>query len=601
MPHSRLGPRQEVAALFLTAASLAALIFPVLGGDGLPAGHDSPAHLTYTFLFDRALRDGQFPVRWIEWVRAGYGQPLFNFYQPGLFYIIQAIHLAVPALTVSVKLTILLLWWTGTGFVYLTFRSLGRLPAAAGALTFAFSPYLLLDLFVRCAYPEFAGITFATGVLWALHGWLTTVRAIWLPTVATLAALLIVSHPPTALIMGPVFVAYTVYLLLTRRTSMQSVAALLPAGLLAGGMSAFFLVPAMAESHFIQIEALKSDGFDFHRHFVAARQWLPVGWGFGPSAEGLSDGMSFQIGVTQWLALALAAAVSAVNLWRRTAPRRTLELAFWLAVAIGTMFGMTAASVRLWELFPPLAFVQFPWRLLMVVVIATAALSAHLAATITDRRIQAALVIGLAIVQIQLSYAHLRPRGYITSETMNIDWRGWGESRAAQESAFIEPGYYPASLVDVPQGIARWTVLEGAASVTEVSRTGHDLELDVVAEAPVGLRINSPAFPGWLVTIDGHPPDPEEPEVADGYLFLTVPAGRHRVRAVFTNTPVRAWANAVTLVSGVLTLIAFGWCGLRPEVSRAPSRSIIRVTSGTRQDRLSQQPSASGQTARRSD
>jgi hypothetical protein len=557
MSHSRPAASQDVAALAVAATSLLALIFPVVAVGNFPAGHDSSAHLTYTHLFDRALREGQFPVRWIEWVRAGHGQPLFNFYQPGLFYIVQAIHLAIPSLTLSLKLTILLLWWTATGFAYLTFRRLGRLPAAAGALAFAFAPYLLLDLFVRCAYPEVAGITFGAGVLWALDRWLTTVRPIWLPTLAVLAALLVVSHPPTALILSPLFLVYAVYLLLMRRTSMHAAAALLPAAFLAAGLAAFYLIPAIAELHLIRSATLMSGGLDFHRHFVMAKQWLPLGWGFGMSVEGPGDGMSFQIGLAQWLALGIATAVSVVKLLRRTATHRTLELVFWLAVGIGAMFSMTSASVRAWELFPPLAFVQFPWRLLMVVALATAALSAHLVSTITDRRLQAVFVIGLAIVQVQLSHAHLRPRGYITREAMDVDWLEWRDSKTAQKSAFLEQGYYPASLTHVPRDIARWTVMEGTANVTVVSHRGHQLDLAIVAEDEVVLRINSPAFPGWLVTIDGRPADSD---LAGGYPCVTVPPGRHRVRAAFTNTPVRTWSNAVTIASGLALLMTLGWC-----------------------------------------
>ncbi len=556
MSPSRPAARQDVAALAVAATSLLSLIFPVVAANGFPAGHDSPAHLTYTYLFHRALIEGQFPVRWIEWVHEGHGQPLFNFYQPGLFYIVQAIHLAVPSLTLSLKVTILMLWWLGAAFVYLAFLPLGRLPAAAGTLAFTFSPYLLLDLFVRCAYPEFAGITFGAGVLWALDRWLRTGRFVWLPTTAILAALLVISHPPTTVILSPLFVVYSVYLLLTRRTSMQLGAALLPAGLLAGGLAAFYVVPALLELHLIRSANLTSDGFDFHRHFVAVKQWLPFGWGFGGSVAGQGDGMSFQIGVAQWLALGVAATVCAVSLVRRTATLQTVDVIFWLVVAIGAMFAMSGASVRVWELFPPLAFVQFPWRLLMVVVLATAALSAYLVSTLPDRRLQAAVVIGLAIVQVHCSNTHLRPRGSLAGGAMEIDARDWRDSKAAQKNAFIEDGYYPASLVDVPRDIARWTVIEGTANVTVASAKGHELDLDVAADAPVILRINSPAFPGWLVTIDGRPANVDR---ASGYPRVTVPAGRHRVRAAFTDTPVRAWSNAITIVSGVVALISLGW------------------------------------------
>ena len=80
---------------------------------GVPATHDSAAHFTYTYLFDRALVQRQFPVRWIEWVRDGHGQPLFSFYQPGLYYLTQITHLAVPSLSRSLMLTVLAAWCLG--------------------------------------------------------------------------------------------------------------------------------------------------------------------------------------------------------------------------------------------------------------------------------------------------------------------------------------------------------------------------------------------------------------------------------------------------------------------------------------------------------
>ena len=203
-----------------------------------------------------------------------------------------------------------------------------------------------------------------------------------------------------------------------------------------------------------------------------------------------------------------------MNLFRRRATRPTLELAFWLVVATGTMFLMSRASARVWELFPPLAFVQFPWRLLMVVALATAALSAHLVSIISDRRLQAAFVIGLAIVQVQLSYTYFG-RAAISPGRRSTSIGRSGETQKRRRRARTSRwGYFPASLGDVPRNIARYTVIDGTANVTEVSHKGHELELDVVADAPVVLRINSPTFPGWLVTIDGRPADVD---VAGGY------------------------------------------------------------------------------------
>ncbi len=89
------------------------LLVVAMSHPGVPATHDSAAHFTYAYLFDRAIAQGQFPVRWIEWVRDGHGQPLFSFYQPGLYYLTQITHVVVPSLSRSLSVTVLIAWCLG--------------------------------------------------------------------------------------------------------------------------------------------------------------------------------------------------------------------------------------------------------------------------------------------------------------------------------------------------------------------------------------------------------------------------------------------------------------------------------------------------------
>ena len=171
-PEGLLQPRRAMKWLRgFAAASIVGCLISVgrpFAAAGFPTGHDAPAHLTYTYLFDRAIAQGQFPVRWTEWVRSGHGQPLFNFYQPGIYYIVEAIHETTGAgLSNSLKLSVLLSWWTGGLLTFLLLRRFGRWPAALAAVLFVFSPYSMLDVFVRSAYPELASLSFAPGVLWS--------------------------------------------------------------------------------------------------------------------------------------------------------------------------------------------------------------------------------------------------------------------------------------------------------------------------------------------------------------------------------------------------------------------------------------------------
>jgi hypothetical protein len=138
------------AIIAAIAISLGLVTAPYLV-DGFVMGHDGGIHQTYAFQFDRALRQGQFPVRWVEGVDHGMGQPLFSYYQVGFYYLVSAIHSVGPSLASAFKLAVVLQWTLATVFIFLLCLPFGRIAAAVGAVVFAWTPYLLLDAYVRTA------------------------------------------------------------------------------------------------------------------------------------------------------------------------------------------------------------------------------------------------------------------------------------------------------------------------------------------------------------------------------------------------------------------------------------------------------------------
>src|SRR4030042_1561299 len=55
-------------------------------------------------LFDKALKSGQFPVRWVDDLGFGFGYPLFVFYPPLVYILGEMFHLVGFGLTSSIKL-----------------------------------------------------------------------------------------------------------------------------------------------------------------------------------------------------------------------------------------------------------------------------------------------------------------------------------------------------------------------------------------------------------------------------------------------------------------------------------------------------------------
>lgn len=561
--HSALTPA-VVAATILTFVALAR----PLVRNGFIVGHDAGAHITYTYLFNRAIAEGQFPVRWVDGIRPGYSQPLFNFYQPGLYYLVELVHLVVPSLAWSLKLTVVAAWAIGALFMYLLFARLGRFPALLAASLFAASPYVLLDIFVRSAYPELVAIALAPGLLWTLDRAITGSGSWPLAAVACLTALTLVTHLPTFLVFSPLFAAA---LVAGVRNAGRRPAAILAtlACAIGAGLSAFYVIPALRELRLTRIAELTSNYFDYHRHFVAPRQWVRYTWAYGASTEGTNDQMSFQIGIAQLAAMAgaLAALIWSVRSGRvRSAG---WPIAGWFSAVACALFLMTGSSVAIWESVPALAYLQFPWRLLMVVAVAAAALGAYALSLVPRPAVQAVVVLMTVVGQFALVHAYARPRAYVARGQMDIDHSGWKYTHAAQERAFVEPGYFPAAARTLPPaGLSEWQVTAGRATVTRETTTAARTQLTVDAETDATIRLSSHAFPGWRVTVDGEASPPQlEPGL--GFLQVTVPRGRHVIEARFENTPVRRLANVVSVVSLAL-LVAFVPLSARWRASRRP-------------------------------
>jgi hypothetical protein len=546
---SRLTGRLPIAAVAAVCLVLFTLLLPFLE-PGYRNGHDMSAHVTYTYLFDEAIRQGQFPVRWIEGPASGYSQPLFNFYQVGLYYLVEVVHVVVPRLSLSLTLTVGLLWWTGAGFMFLWLKRFGSLPAALGALMFALSPYLVQDIFVRAAYPEFAAICFAPGVMWSVDRLMTTGRPVFLPISASLLGLMIICHLPAALIVSPLLVANVLFLCVTNQAKWASVRKVAVAGVWALGLSAFYVLPALVELKYVNVRALNTGDADYHNHFVMAKQLDGLGLG-------RPDQLSFQLGVSQWIVVGLG---SLFILWalaqRRRLPPREFGILVWLG-AIGLALFMTnASSLRIWETLRFLSFIQFPWRFFLLISIAAAALGAFLLASIHDARVQAVILLVAIGLHLPLYINYQRPERLFPRDGLNIDDPAWRQTDQARRLAFYQMGYDPAGITQKPPvQIERSTIAEGSGTVRTIHERDDALTVEAQTGAGMRLSINSHYFPGWDIRRDGRD---VTPAVMPGYGFILVdvPAGLHRIDARFGNTPVRTYANTMTLISAAWLVLS---------------------------------------------
>ncbi|MGE4056164.1 MAG: hypothetical protein AB7F99_15315 [Vicinamibacterales bacterium] len=540
----------SVIAAVALAASLVYLGSPMMTL-GFPAAHDIQTHATYTFLFDRALSQGQFPVRWVEWIRPGYGQPLFSFYQVGLYYLVSLVHAVGLDLSTALKATVVGLWWAGAFFMFLLCRPFGRMPGLAAAAVFAWSPYLILDAYVRSSFPEMAAIAFIPAVIWSLDRALQTGRGAYHLLLAVALALMMLCHAAATVIAMPLVPAYCAYALATRRTTLAGAGWVAAACVLGGGLAAFYVIPANFELDHISIGQMASGYFDYHQHFVAPQQWFDYEWGPGASLPGPDDGLSLQVGIVQ-AGIAAAAAIAAIIAVAR-GKRQAAPLIWWLGVFALGLFMMTPAAAWLWELVPQLAFAQFPWRYFMIVAVAGGALAGVLVSLIENRTAQALVVLGLIVTQwyVEREYIEFTLEG--PRLIMEIDDPDWPLTQNARDTAFLERAFVPPGGPWPPPDVGRWAVTQGRGTV-EVKRLEDTIvALDVETSEGFRLVVNSRRAPGWRVWLDERESTFESDE---GQLEVDVPAGTSHVEVRLTNTAIRTMANAISLASALL------WCAL---------------------------------------
>jgi hypothetical protein len=574
-------PTAHVVAAVTLAVALIPLFIPLLRLDGFPFGHDVSAHATYTYLFDRALRQGQFPVRWVEWIQPGQGQPLFNHYQVGLYYLAEGLHRLVPSLSLSLKLTVVVFWSAGAAFMFLLFRRYGLWSGVAAAITLTWSEYLLLDAYVRAAYPELVAIGLAPAVLWSLDRFARTGRSAFLCAFTFASALLTVCHPPTALIVAPVYAMYVVYLAATGQATGWHLLRIVPAAALAAGLTAFFIWPALGEMEGIRIDTMAKTGLDYRDHFVFPSQWLESDWWYGQSIPGPGDQMPLRLSWIQMVVIAWSLVVVGMSVRTRRLTVRGAETMWWLTVVAFALFMSTHASAPVWEAVPYLAFLLFPWRYMMLVSIGVGALAAIAMSGLKDRATKALLIGCLILVQWYLTRDYRALTYKIPPVVMNIDDVDWDRSPNARRTAYLERAYDPASSIDAPPAIAaRWLVTGGDGEIRERLVADHRLSLTARTPAGMRLRFHTRYVPGWVIRVDGH----ETPFTVDpkhGYMQVDIGPGRHEVDLTFVDTAIRRYANVLSLLSGVVwvgwTIVAIGGSRrsvLRAKLARARNASI---------------------------
>jgi hypothetical protein len=536
--------------------------------------HDAHHSVFWLVEFDQALRDGAWWPRWAPDHALGYGYPLWIFYSPLSYYVAEAFHLLGMGFTAAVKATYALAFIAaGVAMYALVRRWWGRGAGLVAGLVYTYAPYHLVDIYVRSAFAEFVAFVWFPWALLAFWDLVERGGARRLAWAGLAYGLIVLTHSVTGLLFSPFLGLYIVFLLVRRsfpfaaglpvRRLVREALSPALAITLGLGLSAIFWLPLVLERAYIVQEQWLHGQYNYLLQFVYPHQFLSPFWGFGHAIEGPEDGMSLQIGALP-IILGLLAAARALQ---GDIARRDL-VGFLAITTVLIVFLMTPAARPLWQLVPLGGLVQFPWRMLALTALTTAALAGAAVAGKGEgeERFSAwACALGLLATLAGFPYTQpeltpITPRDESPLAVLDFERR---YPDMIGSTAWAQPPQDSPLVAQYESGgpLRKAIILSGAGTVEPIRHGGASEEVLVRAATEVRLQFLTYWYPGWRATVDGQPVE-IGPEGPHGLITLNVPAGEHRVAIRFGDTPARSLAAAVSGLS-LLTVLALWTRGIR--------------------------------------
>lgn len=342
--------------------------------------HDGMHHLLRVVHYFFSMKEGQFPVYWAGFMNKTFGSPIFV-YTPPLFYIFSSIFKLLGFETfLSLKIVIGLLnliFMLGCYFLLRLFFS--AKASFFGTILLSFSPYRISQLYVRGALSEFTSLSFFPLFLFFLNKSFEKRAPLNVKLLASiLFSFMLLSHILTPLILAPVVLIYLFIACRRLKNLIPSVKNVLIIFGFSFLLSSFIYFPILFEIKHVKFFLATSHVYK--DHFLKFWQLFDPGWGFGFSMPGTKDdGMSFQLGVFNWVVVFTIAFCFALKYLRKKSDKNRIAYLFLLTFFLSIFLMLDFKINRfLYEKIFILQSFQFPWRLLNLSIVSVSYLGAYI-------------------------------------------------------------------------------------------------------------------------------------------------------------------------------------------------------------------------------
>lgn len=526
--------------------------------------HDNQ-HLVRLYLLDKGIKQGYLYPRWVDQLTFGFGDPLFNFYPPLVYYLAEFFHLIGFSYIWSIKLVFIFGFIVGvTSSYYFVKEFLGKMAGFLGATIFTYFFYHGVNAYVRGALSEFFAMNLVPFVFLFFY------RLAKNPDLKTSLcfslslALVFLAHQLVALPLVFFLFFYFLYCLFISSDKKRFFYLSIFGGLLGLGLASFYWLPMFYERQFTFLDMELGS---YRDHFVNPYQFWYSPWGFGASVKGIDDGMTFQLGKIPILLISFSIiSFFLYQLFLKEKNGYLNQFIFFLFLAVFGLWMTTSNSSFLWDNLKILWNLQFPWRFLSITAIFISLVASYWVAFqrkffSNKKFIINFLVIFFITLTIFKYQKYFYPQKYLDvkdDDLLTKDEIEWRQSQTVLH--FVPKGVkakknqYGVHVLDVekkdlPKKI--YEIKKGRGEIKILKNNYQEKEFEVRAASPILFQLNTFHFVGWQAYLNG-----KRIEINDDNRFklitVSLPQGQHFLRFVFTDPLIRKIGNLISLVSLII-------------------------------------------------
>ncbi len=373
---SPLPPKRRFRDFVILSSAAALLTLPVLIYGPMASGHDAVEHRLFVNYFSEQFWAGDLYPRWLINMNHGLGSATFFLYPPLPAYIVAWLTpLTHPLNLDSLRIMgFLSVFVSGlTAFVWLR-ASVNRSVALTVAILYMLVPYHLTgDFYRRTAWPEnwaFAWmplILYFTGEILKSPDWRAKGARRQLVGLSVAYALMILSHLISVAMFSLIPLALAL-LCSEPGNKLRSLKLVSAAMVLGVCLSAFYFLPAFFEFG-------RSPASRFTNYYPFLLSDNLISWR-SLALQRTNFIHTVSLIVVDTFSLVLVCGISLLAKRNLASSTKKLTI-FWVVVSTATVFLTITPSRAVWESLPKLhEILQYPWRLNILLCIATAALLA---------------------------------------------------------------------------------------------------------------------------------------------------------------------------------------------------------------------------------